>query len=354
MNERRSFSMEMKARMIAYKTDVLGIDEKGERRGREYNHILPSRLWTQNLWSGIRETAVNYFRSNKIKWHDQRDNLLSSQIMCVNVFYPLQNRPSLLDSLLREFYPSLDKVTSVDFEYIGPKNYFNEPGGRGYSRTSTDVAIIWEDTKGKNNLLLVEFKFTEPNFGECGKSKNPDPDRCNHGELVISSPQTECYRSKVGRPYWDMILSPQGPFLHKMLSKTQYCPFRYDFYQLMRNQLLAKCIAEDKDSGFSVVEFAVCYDDRNKTLLNLSRSVDGNSNPLTSWKSFLKNPSSFKHFTIQELFEHIDLANLPDELKSWRAYLDERYELKRWLHSMNLISGSAIVVFSNINLLIEV
>ncbi len=332
MNDRITFSEVMKAKMAAYKTETLGINENGKWRGREYKHILPSRLWTKNLWSGISETAVEHFRSNKIKWHNYRDNLLSSQILCVNVFFPLLNCPSLLDNFLRKFYPSLDKVTDIDFEYIGPKdkNYFNETGGRGYSRTSADVSITWEDTKGKNNLLLIEFKFTEQNFGGCGKSENPNPDRCYHGESVICSNKTQCYRSQVGRPYWDMILSPQGPFRVERLKKTGYCPFKYDFYQLMRNQLLAKCIAEDKSTGCSTVEFAVCSDARNKTLLTLSRPIDGNSNPLTVWQSFLKNKNkdSFKYFTIQQLLEHIDRENLPDELKSWRAYLDKRYGLK--------------------------
>lgn len=338
MRNTRAFYEEMKAKMVTYKTKALGITEKGKRTimeegtknkiTLEYEHILPARLWTQNLWSGIRTAAVDYFSHEKIKWHDQRDNLLSSQILCVNMFFPLRNHLFLMDGFIKEFYPSLAKVINIDFEYIGPRNYFNEPGGRGFNRTSADVSIEWKDTKGKNNLLLVEFKFTEPNFGECSKSENPDRDRCNHGELVISSPQTECYRSEVGRPYWDIILSPQGLFIREMLNKTQYCPFRYDFYQLMRNQLLVKCIAEDKVSGFHAAEFAVCYDDRNKTLLNLSHPIDGDSNPLAIWKSFLKNPDSFKYFTIQQLMEHINhIDNLPSEMKQWRAYLTKRYGL---------------------------
>lgn len=318
MNHTRAFYGEMKAKMITYKTENMDI----------YEHILPARQWTRNLWPGICRMAVDHFRCKEIKWHKEKDNLLSSQILCVNIFFPLKNHKSLLDGFLKEFYPSLAKVTDIDFEYIGPRNYFNEPGGRGYNRTSVDVSIAWEDTKGKRNLLLVEFKFTEPNFGECSKSGNPDQGRCNDGELIISSPQTECYRSRKNRPYWKMILSPQGPFIREALSKTQYCPFRYDFYQLMRNQLLAKCIAEDKDSGFHIAEFAVCYDDRNKKLLNLSHPIDGDSNPLTIWKSFLKNPSSFKYFTIQQLMEHIDhVNNLPSEMKPWRTYLNKRYGL---------------------------
>jgi len=338
MNHTRTFYEEMKEKMVTYKTKTLGITEKGKRTIREkgtkntitleYEHILPARLWTQNLWLGIRRTAVDYFRRKKIKWHNQRDNLLSSQILCVNIFFPFRNHLSLLNGFLREFYPSLAEVTDIDFEYIGKKNYFNEPGGRGYNRTSADVAIAWQNTKGRNNLLLVEFKFTEPNFGECSESENPDRERCYHRELIISSYQTECYRSQIGRPYWDIILSSQGPFIQEMLSKTQYCPFRYDFYQLMRNQLLAKCIAEDKDSGFSIVEFAVCYDNRNETLLNLSHPIDGDSNPLTSWKSFLKDKTTFKHFTIRQLLEYIEnIDNPPSELEQWRVYLNKRYGL---------------------------
>jgi len=318
MNHTRTFYNEMKAKMVTYKTENMDI----------YEHILPVRQWTQNLWSGIRQTAVDYFKRKKIKWHKERDNLLSSQILCVNIFFPLKNHTSLLDGFLREFYPSLAGVTDIDFEYIGKENYFNELGGRGYNRTSTDVSIEWEDTTGKSNLLLIEFKFTEPNFGECSKSGNPDQQRCNHAELIISSPKTQCYRSEKQRTYWDTILSPQGPFIVEMLSKTRYCPFRYDFYQLMRNQLLAHHITEDKGSGFHFVEFAVCYDEGNKTLLHLSHPVAGDTNPFTSWKLFLKNPSSFKHFTIQQLLEYIENTdNLPSELEQWRVYLNKRYGL---------------------------
>ena len=318
MNHTRTFYNEMKAKMVTYKTENMDI----------YEHILPARQWTQNLWSGIRQTAVDYFKRKKIKWHKERDNLLSSQILCVNIFFTLKNHTSLLDGFLREFYPSLAEVTDIDFEYIGKENYFNEPGGRGYNRTSTDVSIEWEDTTGKSNLLLIEFKFTEPNFGECSKSGNPDQQRCDHAELIISSPKTQCYRSEKQRTYWDTILSPQGPFIVEMLRKTQYCPFRYDFYQLMRNQLLAHHITEDKDSGVHFAEFAVCYDDRNKNILNLSHPIDGDSNPLTSWKSFLKDKNTFKHFTIQQLLEYIENTDtLPSELEQWRTYLNKRYDL---------------------------
>ena len=130
MNRTRTFYNEMKAKMITYKIDNMDI----------YEHILPARQWTQNLWSGICQKAVDYFRREKIKWHNEKDNLLSSQILCVNTFFPFRNYLSLLDGFLREFYPSLTKVTDIDFEYIGEKNYLNERGGR----VTTEPALMYQ------------------------------------------------------------------------------------------------------------------------------------------------------------------------------------------------------------------
>jgi len=47
-----------------------------------------------NLWSSIREDAIEYFRSNCISWWDSGDmptgHLLSSQIACINHLYFLR------------------------------------------------------------------------------------------------------------------------------------------------------------------------------------------------------------------------------------------------------------------------
>lgn len=328
----RRFYEDMKPQMITYKKDILRITENGTRIRNgiiyEYEHILPANLWRYNLWEDIRESAPEYFRKEKIKWHDHRDNLLSAQIFCVNIFFPLRNNLNILEGFLKQFCPSLTEVTNVDFEYIGNKNYFCETGGRGYSRTSSDVAIIWKNNQRKNNILLVEFKFTESNFGGCGKSDNPKPERCNNGNRVLYSNKKECYRSEVKRPYWDMILSDDSPLIKKTLLSTQCCPFKYDFYQLMRNQLLAKCLMDDKELDYSNAEFAICYDDRNDDLLTTKYPILNDSNIISSWKSFLKNPDTFKYFTTQNLLKYIDNnCILPNELSKWREYLRERYYL---------------------------
>ena len=319
----------MKNPQIKYKTDVLRIGEMGtSERGNPYPHIIPNAKWKYNLREGIREEAPRYFKEKGIAWHRQKHNLLSSQIMCVNIFFPLKQHLNVIKPWLIRLFRDAENVVDIDFEYIGPedKNYFNEIGGRGQNKTSSDVSITWLDRERGKNMLLLEFKFTEPDFGQCSKKGNPDRNRCFFSNKVVASPQKQCYRAEVGRTYWDIILSSDSPFRRETLTTEKYCPFRYDFYQLMRNQLLAHRIQSDPEAGFSKMEFGVIYHADNDKLLRMSHPFGGERNPLTSWPTLLKNPDSFHSFTVQDFIATID-ARLPDDLTGWRTYLKQRYGL---------------------------
>ena len=236
----QDFRKRMEGHQIKYKAEVLGIKEmEPSRGGNLYAHILPKKRWDLNLWEGIRSEAQAYFGANGIVWHDQVHNLLSSQALCINVFFPFRRHLDILGKFLSRCFTGLEKVIDLDFEYIGPKNYFKERGGRGQNRTSSDVAVLWLDKEKRGCMLLLEFKFTEGGFGECSQKDNPRPERCLNSNKVSSSPQRECYRAEVGRTYWNRILSSESPFRKELLTAESFCPFRYDFYQLMRNQLLA-------------------------------------------------------------------------------------------------------------------
>ncbi len=333
----QAFQTEIKNRAIAFKHAHLGIYEKGTRpyinknhqlTNLEYDHILPARLWEQTLWHGIRQDAINYFTTERIQWHGQCNNLLSSQVLCLNIFFPFRTRLNLITGFLKTHHASLKRVTGIEFEYTGQDNYFHESGGRGQNMTSADVVFFWEDNLGRRNITLTECKFTEQAFGECGKSSNPDRNRCNNGKAVIASYKSQCYRSQVGRLYWDMILAPNSPIKSEVLYKSKACPFRYDLYQLMRNQLLAHCLMQDKQNGLSGATFAVCHDARNTALTTYRNTNEyGTGNTLVIWKSFLKEPGAFGHFTYQDFMAYLDSIALPDELKPWRAYLNQRYGL---------------------------
>ncbi len=334
----QNFRKQMETHQIEYKEKSLGIKEMGLWRDRCYPHILPKRKWNLNLWENIREEAQRYFNSNGIAWHIQKHNLLSSQIMCVNIFFPLRQHLDILEVYLTQYLDGLEKVINLDFEYIGPpdtkdpsgyRNYFNETGGRGQNRTSSDIAITWEGKGNTRNMLLLEFKFTEPGFGECSQKYNHHPERCLSSKRVINSHQfgpTECYRTEVGRSYWDKILSSHSPFRKELLTTESYCPFRYDFYQLMRNQLLAHCVQSDPEEDFNKVDFGVIYYDGNEVLTRMSRPFEEERNPLKAWLKLLKNPNTFHVFTVQDFLNTIE-PKLHSDLENWRAYLKQRYNL---------------------------
>ncbi|MBA7654206.1 hypothetical protein ES703_62082 [subsurface metagenome] len=320
----------MKKPQIKYKTDVLRIGEMGtSERGNPYPHIIPNAKWKYNLWEGIREEAPRYFKEKGIAWHRQKHNLLSSQIMCVNIFFPLKQHLNVIKPWLIRLFRDAENVIDIDFEYIGPedKNYFNEIGGRGQNRTSSDVSITWLDREKRKNMLLLEFKFTEPSFGQCSKQGNPKPERCFSSRKVVAFPQTECYRVEdKKRRYWEYVLSSNSPFRREVLTTERFCPFRYDFYQLMRNQLLAHRIQSDPEADFNRVEFGVIYHADNDKLLRMSHPFGGERNPLEVWPRLLRNPDTFHAFTVQDLIGTIEVR-LPADLIAWRTHLKQRYGL---------------------------
>lgn len=331
----KGFRNRMEDQMCQYKIDKLKVPEQGKWRGRCYPHILPQVSWVLNLWEGIAYQAVKHFAQSQISWHDQKHNLLSSQILCVNLFFPLRDHPDVLKLWLSSRFADVQEVVNLDFEYIGPmdehdpsgyRNYLNEPGNRGQNRTSSDVAITWQDSKQSTNLLLLEFKFTEPNFGECSKQGNSNRKRCMSSREIVRSPKTQCYRAELGRRYWDIILASDSPLRQDPLIAEDYCPFRYDFYQLMRNQILAHCIQRDQEVCYDNVEFGVMYHAENEALMRMGRPFDGETDPLKAWQKLLKHPDTFHPFKIQQFLETIG-SGLPAGLTDWRKYLSEKYLL---------------------------
>jgi len=107
--------------MIQYKMDSLKVSEQGTYRGHRYLHLLPQHLWGLNLWEGICYKAVKYFAQSQISWHDQKHNLLSSQILCVNLFFPLREHPDILRLWLSSHLADVREITDLDFEYVGPE-----------------------------------------------------------------------------------------------------------------------------------------------------------------------------------------------------------------------------------------
>lgn len=324
------FRSRLETTAVRYKQQILGVRKGGRWRGKEYRHILPTDLWDLNLWEQIRNTARIHFVEEEIAWHDQRHNLLSSQILCVNIFFPLRDEQELLAGFLSDRVPQLAGVGKMHFEYVGDKNYLNEPGGRGRMRTSADVALQWFDASNSRGLLILEFKFTETEFGRCGGATsggNSDRSRCRHANSIVAAPERMCYLVyPKGRPYWHIALGPRSPLRIDLLAKEACCPFRFDFYQLMRNQFLAHETESDPDSGFERAIFGVVCHAENEALQRMGRTFRGERNPLRAWAGLLRQPDRFISFTVQDLLAWLD-ARLPSHLEEWRAFLNAKYGL---------------------------
>lgn len=319
----QDFRDRMEDKQSVYKTEALGIKHMGPGKGGYHPHILPEDSWSLNLWKDISYDAIQWFAQSGIAWHRHKHNMLSSQVMCVNTFYPLKERLDMLKPWLSRRF-DVKSIIDLDFEYVGPEDYFNEGGRRGGNRTSSDLAVIWEDRDKRRNMLLLEFKFTERSFGECSQDKNPDRRRCMSSRAVVRSPRTQCYRARAGRTYWSHVISAESPILVDRLKAMRHCPFRYDFYELMRGQMLAHCIESDSRAGFHAVDFGVIYHAGNEELLEMSHPFAGEGNPLRAWASMLKDPDTFHTFTVQDFVQSIE-GGLPDDLKGWREYLRQRY-----------------------------
>ena len=86
--------------------------------------------------------------------------------------------------VLKELFPKLYAVLDIDFEYTADDLYkeMGEPenGKRGQNRTSIDAAIFWIDRENNEYISLIEWKYTEANFGVCSafsdSCKNINPD----------------------------------------------------------------------------------------------------------------------------------------------------------------------------------
>ena len=54
--------------------------QNGEYAGKPRLFCLPPELTDENLFEGIRKPAIEWFRSHKIKWHDDRNGRPSNHL----------------------------------------------------------------------------------------------------------------------------------------------------------------------------------------------------------------------------------------------------------------------------------
>ena len=262
-----------------------------------------------NLWSGIREDALDYFAANKITWWDSGNeptgHLLSSQIACLNHLYFLRQRVDLSTQVLKNINPEIQKAIVVDtgfveFEKVGKEKLGNEKQlTRGAKCTSIDALMIGENLYSKRILFLIEWKYTESYSSENKLRGDSGKERLN--------------------AYLDLLNEPDCPVKNDNIVGLFYEPF----YQLMRQALLGWQMSLRKEYGAEDWMHIHVIPTNNIELRETITSPYLNGKNINdAWKSVLKQEN--KYFSIDPKDFIRPVMNCPDT-KSIITYLNKRY-----------------------------
>jgi hypothetical protein len=311
-----------------------------------YPHILPQCAEQLAFYDGFVLDVLTYMHANNIAVHTEALNLKSSQVACLNFLFPLKKDLSLASMVLRKLdaFPGLTSVENIEFEYTGQDEtnrkeqpctaWLGEPrsGKRGQHRTSIDAAVFWTDQRGKTHISLIEWKYTERNFGSCSAFANADAEtktRCR-SLTVTTDPADHCVLAgsgrHCGRHYWDHM-QEAGISLAK-LAVISGCPFQGPFYQLMRQFLIAQYLRTD-GHAHHVAVLAVEFEGNDAL-----RAVPPQLRPLMTrpestvidtWNSIVDGVPPLCRITAEKLLAAYDSTPATDP--TWRQYITARYGL---------------------------
>ena len=303
------------------------------RRGYTYPHILPEGHEHLNLYPQTRDTLAAYLKDCDIEAHREFANLRSSQVCCLNFLFPLRGEPAKARAALRSVVPGVTDVNCIEFEYTGPDGdgatcWLGEPPGgkRGQNRTSADAAIWWTDAKGRSRLTLIEWKYTERQFGACGgfaSKGNKQKEKCRPWTRDTFSPRQDCYlargdTSRNRRQYWTH-LDDAGITLEAYNGAP--CPFIGPFYQLVRLHLLAAYLAQKQVA--SKVDVVAIHFGQNESLEAPPRELRHlGADMQSAWRQLLVRPDDFRVCHAEDLAAAILESSVETELSD---YLKERY-----------------------------
>lgn len=242
-----SYATEQNRQAIAWKRRTAGLPENARRPGHyrgtlgPYPVCLPAEFASYNLLPEVRDGAIALFRDLDIPWHDSVDggpsnHLRDSQVQCVNALFQMVREPARIKAAFGASVDIAEVLTIEDdrfltFEYIGPTDYFGEGvrGGvtrgrrRGTQCTSVDAAFRYRTSDGITELALVEWKFTESYLQPIQRSSSSDAVR-----LSRYSPSLRASESPIAPGVLPAVMLLDEPF-----------------YQLVRQQLLAKHLEDD-------------------------------------------------------------------------------------------------------------
>ena len=310
----------------------------GNYRGRSRFFCLADEYSYENLFLGIRDSAITYFLIRGIPWHDgfkrrhlPSNHLCCSQSCCINFLFPLVKRPDIIKTIFSHYYPEFavslpltgDKPLTdgtypfIAFEWIGTRDYLGEakrkgmPRTRGANFTSADFAFRFRENDGRIHLVLGEWKYTEE-YGRSYKGSG------RSGEVRKNN-------------YINFFKDQKGVFSTNSDKDTLYDSLFYEpFYQLMRLQLLAQEMEsyEDKEMDANIVTVLHICPQANREFRDrvtspyLEMTFSGKGT-LEIWKELVPE-DKFLSISVEGLLNTILRRTKTDDWE-WADYLKVRY-----------------------------
>jgi hypothetical protein len=300
--------------------------QNGEYKDKPRPFCLPPSLAKENLFSGFRAAADEWFYHHKIKWHDglngrPSNHLCDSQVCCVNFLFAFADQSEPLATLLKPLFPAIKQMVPVEdgkfvtFAWIGKKNYLGErvreegSRTRGANCTSADALVQFERTDGKRQIVLIAWKYTEA-----------------YHSIHLKTPPNGTDPTTIYRTLFDKADGPLDNGLIPSFESLCYEPF----YQLLRQQLLAHAMATAKSPEADIVSLLHIAPAHNHDFRKVtSPQLKGLGDTATGvWAKLVKPATDgvarFKSVATERLFKPL-LAEPTAELKPWSDYLTQRY-----------------------------
>jgi len=109
------FKDQQRNRQIDWRKNNISIKESGIQNGREYAHIIPKRIWEENLWIGIRTELTKYLAEKGVQAHSGTHNLLSSWVSCANLYFLIRMDQEFRRLMLGFLQEKIDaRITAIE------------------------------------------------------------------------------------------------------------------------------------------------------------------------------------------------------------------------------------------------
>lgn len=319
-----------KERYKELKTKLFSHEAQGDGnyRGRPRCFCLADDHSEENLYIGIRKSAIEYFRARNITWHAglkgrrlPSNHLCCSQSCCVNFLYPMTSRPTVVAAVLGRFYPNLVKPLPITkdcwlpdgslpymaFEWIGVHDYLGETKRKGSERTrganftSADFIFRFRRRDGGIQIVLGEWKYTEEYRGtDKGIELRKQNYHCAFGKGVFKQRGEDLYDA--------LFFDP--------------------FYQLMRLQLLAQEMEFGREMEADAVSVLYICPEANREFRDRVTSphlkeMFPNKGTLDIWKELVPE-DKFMSISVEALLDAV-IQRVGADDREWVDYLKTRY-----------------------------